>query len=124
LSADAAGLSAGRLRLNRTLCSLTAHARHAITPCSGGGNPINSGVSAASLIGSANMNDPPLVVLDLRGVNRMSVAALLMWPLTIWLPRLADRDGEPRGGMASYEVSDELWQRIQPLLPERPRRHR
>jgi transposase len=32
--------------------------------------------------------------------------------------------GEPGGGMARYEVSDELWARIQPLLPVKPRRSR
>ena len=32
--------------------------------------------------------------------------------------------GEPGGAMARYEVSDELWARIQPLLPLKPRRSR
>jgi transposase len=37
---------------------------------------------------------------------------------------LADVIGETGGAMARYEVSDELWERIQPLLPVRSRRHR
>jgi transposase len=41
-----------------------------------------------------------------------------------WLPGSADKLGEPGVAMARYEVSDELWTRIQPLLPVRPRRSR
>ena len=41
-----------------------------------------------------------------------------------WLPGSADKLGEPGVAMARYEVSDELWTRIQPLLPVKPRRSR
>jgi hypothetical protein len=36
----------------------------------------------------------------------------------------SDRWASRGGGMAGYEVSDELWARIQPLLPVKPRRSR
>jgi transposase len=38
----------------------------------------------------------------------------------LWLPGSADEIGEPGDAMARYEVSDELWARIQSLLPVRP----
>jgi transposase len=37
----------------------------------------------------------------------------------LWLPGSADEIGEPGDAMARYEVSDELWARIQSLLPVR-----